>query len=188
MAGLYTEVELPDGVSGEKASLLELLRDQRQMFEITLDGLSDEQAAQRSTVSTLTLSGLLDHLTAVEREMTTMIIERDEGSTIDPAGVEEAIRNQGTTGGGSLRQGLADYRAAGAAFDQIIVEGNLDELIPQPTAPWAPERIWWPIRQLAMHLLRETAHHCGHADIIRESLDGQTTTGALLKRMGISLE
>ena len=56
---------------------------------------------------------------------------------------------------------------------------SLDELIPQPTAPWQPEREWLSIRAMIIHLIRETAHHCGHADIIREALDGQTTMGAI---------
>lgn len=56
---------------------------------------------------------------------------------------------------------------------------SLDDLIPQPTAPWQPEREWWSVRKMALHLLRETAHHCGHADIIREALDGQSTMSAI---------
>ncbi|MBM9467375.1 DUF664 domain-containing protein [Nakamurella sp. YIM 132084] len=53
-----------------------------------------------------------------------------------------------------------------------------------PTAPWAPERQWWSARHIVLHLLRDTAHHAGHADIIRESLDGGNTTQALAEEAG----
>ena len=75
---------------------------------------------------------------------------------------------------------LAEYDRGAAEFDRVIADAeSLDELIPQPTAPWQPEREWLSIRAMIIHLIRETAHHCGHADIIREALDGQTTMGAI---------
>ncbi|MFE3029860.1 mycothiol transferase, partial [Nocardia tengchongensis] len=48
--------------------------------------------------------------------------------------------------------------------------------VPTPTAPWAPERVWLSVRYILLHILREIAHHSGHADIIREALDGANTT------------
>ena len=68
---------------------------------------------------------------------------------------------------------------SGRSFDRVIAEADLDTLIPMPTTPWAPEREWLSIRTLVVNKLRETAHHCGHADIIREALDGQTTMAAI---------
>ncbi|NED59838.1 DUF664 domain-containing protein, partial [Streptomyces sp. SID10244] len=82
--------------------------------------------------------------------------------------------------GETLAGWLDEYDRAAAELDEYVAEvGGLDELIPQPTAPWQPEREWWTIRKMMLHKLRETAHHSGHADIIREALDGQSTMGAL---------
>ena len=55
MAGTYTPVTLPFTVSGEKADLLTLLADQRELFKVTLRGITEAQARQRTTVSTLTM-------------------------------------------------------------------------------------------------------------------------------------
>ncbi|MDQ1017267.1 mycothiol transferase [Streptomyces afghaniensis] len=46
-----------------------------------------------------------------------------------------------------------------------------------PTTPWSPpEPQYWSARRILLHLIRETAQHAGHADIIRETLDGASTT------------
>ncbi|NMO04087.1 DUF664 domain-containing protein [Gordonia sp. TBRC 11910] len=183
MAGTYTAVELSPDLTGEKRDLLLLLRDQRELLKITLRNLTDEQARQRSTVSELTLGGLLKHVAIGDADTAAEIVARDETSVFDPAaGVESYLFRDDDT----VEHWLAEYDRAGAQFDAVITEvDSLDELIPMPTAPWQPEREWWPVRRLVMHRLRETAHHCGHADIIREALDGQTTMGALIEGMDL---
>lgn len=75
---------------------------------------------------------------------------------------------------------------AGVELERYVADPDgLDDPIPQPTAPWAPERVVWSARRVLLHVLREVAHHCGHADIVREALDGQTTMGALTEGMDI---
>ncbi|QTI69679.1 DinB family protein [Gordonia polyisoprenivorans] len=177
MAGTYTSVTLTVDVTGEKADVLTLLEDQRAMFLVTLRDLDDEQARRRSTVSELTLGGLLKHLTMVQREHTQTILDRDPNSEIHMENLEHGYE---LTDGETLEEWLTAYRDAALAYDAVIAEvGSLDELIPQATAPWQPEREWWTVRKMALHMLRETAHHSGHADIIREALDGRTTMAAL---------
>ncbi|MGC4936137.1 DinB family protein [Gordonia sp. DT30] len=177
MAGTYTSVTLSVDVSGEEADVLTLLTDQREMFLVTLRGLDDEQARRRTTVSELTLGGLVKHLTMVARGNTQVIIDRDPTAEFD---MSEAAHGYELTADETLDGWIAAYREAAAEFDAVIAEvGSLDESIPQPTAPWQPAREWWSVRKMALHLLRETAHHSGHADIIREALDGQKTMGAL---------
>ncbi|MET1006649.1 MAG: DinB family protein [Propionibacteriaceae bacterium] len=173
MAGTYTAAELSVDVTGEKADLLVLLADQRALFKVTVQGITEEQARQQTTVSTLTLGGLLKHLATVEREIAQMLVDRDENAEMDLAAIGDAYA---LGDGDTVQEWIEAYDRAGALFDQTIagVE-SMDELIPQPTAPWAPERVWWTVRRVSLHLLRETAHHCGHADIIREALDGQST-------------
>ncbi|MDX5451676.1 MAG: DinB family protein, partial [Rhodococcus sp. (in: high G+C Gram-positive bacteria)] len=74
--------------------------------------------------------------------------------------------------------GLLERYEAIAKETEAFVAGleDLDLPVPLPTAPWAPERQWWSARKVLLHIIRETAHHSGHADIIRESLDGANTT------------
>lgn len=55
--------------------------------------------------------------------------------------------------------------------------GDLDRSVPLPKSPWSPpETVYWPARRILLYLIRETAQHAGHADIIREALDGASTT------------
>lgn len=173
----YTSTELSVDVTGEKRDLLILLQDQRNMLKITARNLSDDEARKQSTVSTLTIGALIKHLAHGEDNAARVITERDENAEFD---MSQAMTEYEMTDDETLAGWLAEYDRGAAEFDRVIADAeSLDELIPQPTAPWQPEREWLSIRAMIIHLIRETAHHCGHADIIREALDGQTTMGAI---------
>ncbi|MCZ4535278.1 DinB family protein [Gordonia hongkongensis] len=175
--GTYTSTELSVDVTGEKRDLLILLQDQRNMLKITARNLSDDDARKQSTVSTLTIGALIKHLAHGEENAARVITERDENAEFD---MSQAMTEYEMTGDETLAGWLTAYDRGAAEFDRVIADAeSLDELIPQPTAPWQPEREWLSIRAMIIHLIRETAHHCGHADIIREALDGQTTMGAI---------
>mgnify|MGYP000193227458 CR=1 FL=1 len=167
----YTPVELTVDVTGEKLELLNLLRDQRNLFLVTVRNLTDEQARQRTTVSTLTLGGLAKHLATGEQRTVLGITEPDENAVFDPATLAD---NYTLLPDETLEQYVTLFTESADAYDRVIAEADLDTLIPMPTTPWAPEREWLSIRTLVVNKLRETAHHCGHADIIRESIDGAT--------------
>ncbi|WP_068279471.1 DUF664 domain-containing protein [Aldersonia kunmingensis] len=174
--GTYTSVALTVDVKGEKADLLTLLADQRALFKVTVRGLTDEQARERTTVSELTLGVLLKHLARGEREVVKVMTEKDENAEFDVSRFGDEYT---FTPEDSLEFWIAEYDRAAAEFDEFIAASDMDELIPQPTAPWAPEREWLSVRSIVAHRLRETAHHSGHADIIREALDGQSTMKAI---------
>lgn len=173
----YTSTELSVDVTGEKRDLLILLQDQRNMLKITARNLSDDDARKQSTVSTLTIGALIKHLAHGEENAARVITERDENAEFD---MSQAMTEYEMIGDETLAGWLTAYDRGAAEFDRVIADAeSLDELIPQPTAPWQAEREWLSIRAMIIHLIRETAHHCGHADIIREALDGQTTMGAI---------
>lgn len=174
---LYTPATLTVDVTGEKLDLLTVLADQRNLLKLTVLRVTDEQARQRTTVSELTLGVLIKHVAEAERKSIGRIVERDENAVLDMAAVEDAYTlNDHDT----LADLLLAYDKVAADTERVIAElGSLDDSIPLPTAPWAPERQWCSARRLVLHVIRETAHHCGHADIIREELDGATTMGAL---------
>ncbi|ASF13272.1 mycothiol transferase [Nocardia brasiliensis] len=151
-----------------------MLADQRDLFRITLRGIDDDQARKRTTVSELTLGGLLHHLISCERHWVTVLVERDENAAIDPARFEgEYVMAEGETVAGLL----AEWDEVAAATAELIrTVDSLDTSVPTPTAPWSPQRVWWTVRFTLLHILREIAHHSGHADIIREELDGANST------------
>lgn len=158
----------------EREDLIAMLASQRELFRITLRGIDDAQARQRSTVSELTLGGLLHHVVNCERHWATVIVERDENAKLDVTQFDSEYRmGPEETVEGLLKQwdAVADNTA------RVIREvDSLDTSIPTPTSPWRPERIWWTVRFVLLHIFREISHHSGHADIIRESLDGANST------------
>lgn len=161
-------------LTGERADLLAILEDQRHNFQITLRGLTEEQALARPSVSELTLGGLVKHLTQVENQWITNILEPDENAEFD---MDSAMDSYQLVDGESFADAVANYEANAQRTKEAITGiQDLDVLVPLPTAPWSPEREWWTARKILLHIIRETAHHSGHADIIRESLDGANTT------------
>lgn len=161
-------------LTGERADILATLTEQRNTFLITVRGIDDEQAVTRSTVSEFTLGILVKHLAEVERNWVQTILDRDESAEFD---MEKATESYTVREDETLEVLLERYAASARATEIAVAElDDLDQLIPLPTAPWAPEREWWTARRVLLHIIRETAHHSGHADIIRESIDGANTT------------
>jgi hypothetical protein len=80
---------------------------------------------------------------------------------------------------GETLAGLLDeYQRVAQRTDRLISElPDLGITQPLPEAPWFPAGARWSARQALLHVLAETAQHAGHADIIRESLDGAKTMG-----------
>lgn len=78
----------------------------------------------------------------------------------------------------SVDEVLADYAACAAETEAIIADiADLGQAVPVPQGvPWFPDDVDnWSVRWVLLHLIEETAHHAGHADIMRESIDGATT-------------
>jgi hypothetical protein len=59
----------------------------------------------------------------------------------------------------------------------VVSVSDLDSDHPLPEAPWFERGTRWSARRVLLHVIAETAQHAGHADIIRESLDGARTMG-----------
>ena len=73
---------------------------------------------------------------------------------------------------------LAGYEAVARRTDELVASlPDLDVSHPLPKAPWFPPGERWSARRVLLHIMAETAHHAGHADIIRESLDGAKSMG-----------
>ncbi|PTH88483.1 hypothetical protein C9J60_16230 [Streptomyces sp. A244] len=160
--------------SPEKTDLLAAFAEQRALLLITLRGLTDEQAARRTTVSELTLGGIVKHLAQGE-ETWTQIMTKGDGEL--PDGMLDMGQYR-MAGGDTLPALLERYaRAAHATDEAVAALPDLDVSVPLPKTPWSPpEPQYWSARRILLHLVKETAQHAGHADIIREALDGANTT------------
>ena len=73
---------------------------------------------------------------------------------------------------------IADYEAVAARTEELIASlPDLDATQPLPVAPWFEPNARWSARRVLLHVMSETAQHAGHADIIREAIDGAKTMG-----------
>jgi hypothetical protein len=165
---------------GERADLVQALDRHRFFLRNTLPGLTDEQAAQRSTVSELTLAGLIKHVTVTERQWSRFIIE---GPSAMSAPDEEQAMSNWLNGfrvleGETVESLLIGYEAVARETDELVSSlPDLDASQPLPSAPWFEPGARWSARRVFLHIIAETSQHAGHADIIRESLDGAKSMG-----------
>jgi hypothetical protein len=73
---------------------------------------------------------------------------------------------------------LDDYAAAARQTDDLLATlPDLDASRPLPEAPWYEPGARWSARRVLLHVIAETSQHAGHADIIREAIDGAKTMG-----------
>jgi hypothetical protein len=164
--------------AGERADLLNSLAKQRYFLRFTVRGLTDEQAAQRTTASELCLGGIIKHVTATERQWIVFIQIGPAAMTWDESGMSDWMDGFRMLGGETLAGLLEEYDRVAAQTDELIrTLPDLDASHPLPEAPWFEKGAHWSARRVLLHVIAETAQHSGHADIIRESLDGAKSMG-----------
>ena len=173
--------------AGERADLVEALRKHRGLFRVTVAGLSDEQARLTPTVSELSLGGLIKHVAATEQEWASFVVDGPatmpdiDWADIDwsnpPPQVQEYAEGFRMTENESLAGLLRRYDEVAAATDELVLRADLDHRRPLPEAPWFEPGASWSARRVFMHIVAETAQHAGHADILRETIDGQKSMG-----------
>ncbi|GAA4208190.1 DinB family protein [Actinocatenispora rupis] len=168
-------------VTGERADLLEMLTQHRFFLRNTTRGLTDEQASRRTTVSELCLGGLIKHVTEVERTWADFIVNGPSPAA-DFENMTEADWEARTNGfrllpGETLAGVLDAYAEVARGTDELVATVDLDASHPLPSAPWFEANKRWSVRRTLLHIVAETAQHAGHADIIRESLDGAKSMG-----------
>jgi len=163
----------------ERDELLSTLDKHRGFLRYTVKDLTDEQAAQRTTVSQLCLGGLIKHVTDVEQRWVDFIERGPEAMGGFDAGAAERHANSfRMSEGETLSNLLADYESTAARTADVVAGlPSLDLSHPLPEAPWFEPGARWSARRVLLHVLAETAQHAGHADIIREALDGSKTMG-----------
>ena len=161
----------------ERDDLLESLAAHRGFLIHTVQGITDDQARQRLTVSELTLGGLIKHVAMTEKGWADFVVDGPVTMAMTEDSYAEhadgfVLREDETIAGV-----LADYEKIAARTDELVRTSDLDAEQPLPEAPWFPPNATRSARRVFVHIVGETAQHAGHADILRESLDGQKTMG-----------
>ncbi|MGZ8762358.1 MAG: DinB family protein [Acidimicrobiia bacterium] len=161
-------------VADECAQLLAVLAQQRHQLRLTAYGLDDDQARVTQTPSALSVGGLIKHVTSVESGWIDTVLRH----TPDVAAAENDYEtNFSMHPDETLADVLAGYEVVARRTEAVIATiPDLLQPVPVPTGvPWFPDDIdAWTVRWVLLHLIQETARHTGHADIIREMIDGAT--------------
>jgi uncharacterized damage-inducible protein DinB len=191
----HPDISSPESVSsagigagtGERGDLIEVLRKHRDLFRHTVQGLTDEQARLTPTVSALSLGGLIKHVAATEQQWANFIVDgpavtpdidwADVDWTNPPPQIQEYADGFRMLEDESLAELLRHYGDVAAATDELVLSVDLDARQPLPKAPWFEPGAAWSARRVFMHVVAETAQHAGHADILRETIDGQKSMG-----------
>jgi uncharacterized damage-inducible protein DinB len=172
----------PAPSTAERADLLALLAAGRHFLRFTTRDLTDEQAGQRTTVSELCLGGLIKHVTSVEQGWANFIVHGTSAMPDFSAMTEQDFARRADEfrllPGETLEDVLADYEQVARRTDEVVASlPDLDAAHPLPKAPWFQADAEWSARHVILHIISETRQHAGHADIIRESLDGAKSMG-----------
>jgi uncharacterized damage-inducible protein DinB len=159
----------PPSVGDERETLAGFLDFQRATLLWKLEGLDDEQVRRAMVPSGTSLLGIVKHLAYVERSWFQGVWARQEVTfpwTKEDPDADWRIEPTETTG-----QVLALYNGECDRSRAIVAQSSsLDEVIEHPRRPgWRMSRRW-----ILAHMLEETARHVGHADILREQIDGAT--------------
>ena len=162
----------------ERTDLLQTLAEHRGFLLRTVQGMTDEQAGMRPTASELCLGGILKHVTLMEERWANFIVEGP--GAVGPADAAAYERHLASflMGVESLDALLARYDEVACRTDELVASlPSLDDAHPLPEAPWFEAGARWSARRTLLHVIAETAQHAGHADIIRETIDGAKTMG-----------
>ncbi|MCK7624251.1 DinB family protein [Streptomyces sp. RS10V-4] len=163
---------LAEAHGDERGALLAFLEAQRGGLRRAVRGLTDEQARQRPSVSELSLGGLVKHAAEVEQRWVEMAQQRPHSVPRDQSTWQEGFELKAD----ETVAGMLAYWEGVAAETEKFLRGvpSLNDTFPLPEAPWFPEGARQSMRWLMLHLIEEIARHAGHADIVREALDGKT--------------
>jgi hypothetical protein len=161
----------PSTSVGERATLIDFITGCRQTLELKCRGLNAEQMAMRTVPpSNISLLGLVRHMADVERYWFRQVLSG-----------EDAPRRYRTTDDRD-----ADFK--GASADSVVVDdawrawheevtyaeqcvAAFEDLGTAVPLPDEEEEI--AVREVLMHMIEEYARHCGHADLLRERIDGR---------------
>jgi hypothetical protein len=151
-------------VADERDALLTFLAQQRDALRAAVLGLTEEQARATPAASSLSLGGLIKHSARTERRWTVAGIAGEKLPGLWP--VQDWAADFRMEPGETLAGLLSGYAETAARTEQIVA--GVSDLSEPPAADLEQS-----VRWVLLHLIKETARHAGHADLIREALDGR---------------
>lgn len=161
---------LTDNATGEQDVLATQILQQLAQIRTTVHGLTDEQLRATPAASALSLGWLVLHTGNVASQWGGMAAS---GKAPD---YTETFYGEELAPHATLAQLLATFDEQVATLKGILRGPlDLDAPVEIPDAPWFPKDLEsWETRWVLAHIIAEVARHAGHADIIRETIDGKT--------------
>ncbi|XVU25231.1 DinB family protein [Actinoplanes sp. CA-054009] len=159
-------------IENEQQGLLAYLAQMRYVLRLTAYGLTAEQVRATPSASELSVGGLIKHCASTEESWISTV--RGEAQELDFQVYADNFRLRDDE---SIDDVLARYDRIAERTEKTVTElADLDHPVPiDHSVPWNPKDLnHWTLRWVLLHLIQETARHTGHADIVRESVDGAT--------------
>ncbi|MBI2700325.1 hypothetical protein A9W98_05030 [Mycobacterium gordonae] len=167
-------------VADERGALREFLAYHQSAYFAVCYGLTDEQARSAPSASALSIGGLIKHVTGMQRTWMARVAAAPDAPPKDPRPFEDRSAehaDQFVMLPGETLDGLLEaFTAQNSESLRLAETADLDAAVPVPRdAPWFPSDVAaWSVRWVFLHVINELARHAGHADIVRESIDGAT--------------
>ncbi|MEU6619609.1 DinB family protein [Streptomyces litmocidini] len=166
----------------ERGAFLNFVEAQRAALRRSLLGLTEEQAASRPSASELSLSGLVKHVAEVELNWLRLAQQRPNERQRTEETWGEAFR---LVDGETIPDFVAFWEDVAKQTEEFVRSvPSLDDTFPLPPAPWFPKDGRVSVRWMLLHLVQEMGRHAGHADIVRESLDGKGSFDLIAEENG----
>lgn len=165
-------------VADERSALREYLAFHQSAYFAVSYGLTDEQARSSPSASALSVGGLIKHVTRMQRSWMARVAAAPGEAPKDPRPFDaQAFADQHVMRADETLEGLLrDLAEQNATSLRLVETADLDAAVPVPhDVPWFPKDLdAWSVRWVILHVINELARHAGHADIVRETIDGAT--------------
>lgn len=181
-------------VTDERSALREFLAYHQSAYFAVSYGLTDEQARSAPSASGLSIGGLIKHVTVMQGSWMARVAaapgrppkEDRSSEQVAKEYTEQHVMRQDETLPGLLRA----FEAQNATSLQLVETADLDAEVPVPRdVPWfSKDQPPWSVRWVILHVINELARHAGHADIVRETVDGATMYELLAGLEGWEIE
>ena len=166
-----------DVASREHGDLLQALAAHRGYLLVTAHGLTEEQARMAPTASALSIGGIIKHVMGTEQAWIRFLQGGADAMMAggDGEAWEDRFRLRDDQTLAEVLEAYAETARTTASVLRSVTDFDAEH--PLPEAPWFETGGRWSARRVVLHLIAETAQHAGHADIIRETIDGSRTMG-----------
>lgn len=150
----------PRAFGDERTTLVALLQYLRESVVRKVEDLSDDDARRSFVPTGTSLMWLVKHLARAEA---LWVLERFAGQQVELELVDHAVGPNDT-----VEAAIARYRSTWERVDAVVAASDLDTICVGVDEEANPDLRW-----VIAHLVEETARHAGHADILRELIDGE---------------